>query len=185
MRLLRNVAALAALTCTIGIQAQTIKPGLWEITTQMQGPAGGQIAGAMSEMQKQMDSMPPEQRKMMQDMMAKQGVQLGATGNGGLAVKMCMTQEMVDRSEFGGHQGDCTHTSSARMGNTQKYSFTCTKPPSSGEGQVTFNGREAYTMQMSVTSTIKGKPEKMDMQGAGKWLGSDCGAIKPLAMPKK
>ena len=184
MRLLRNIATLVLLTASIGIHAQSIKPGLWNITTQMQGAPGSKTANAMGEIQKQLESMPPEQRKMMQDMMAKQGVQMGAGGGGGISLKVCMTQEMVDRNEFGGQQGDCTHTSSPRMGNTQKYSFSCTKPPSSGEGQVTFNGREGYSMQMSVTSSIKGKPEKMDMQGSGKWLGSDCGAIKPLAMPK-
>ena len=44
---------------------------------------------------------------------------------------------------------------------------------------------EAYSMRMTSTSTVRGKPEKMDMQTSGRWLGGDCGAIKPLAMPKQ
>lgn len=176
---------LAASAITAG--AQTMKPGLWEIATQMQG-GSGETAGAMAQAQKQMESMPPEQRKMMQDMMAKQGVQMGASG-GGMAVKICMTQEMVDRNEVSARQStsqnDCTHTNSPRVGNTMKFSFVCTKPPSSGEGQVTFTSPEAYSMKMTTTTTMRGKPEKMEMQNTGRWLGTDCGTVKPMAMPKK
>ena len=64
-------------------------------------------------------------------------------------------------------------------------SFTCTNPPSSGEGTVTFVSPEAYTMKMTVQTVVQGKAEKMNMDGSGKWLSADCGAIKPMAMPKK
>jgi hypothetical protein len=40
-------------------------------------------------------------------------------------------------------------------------------------------------MKMSTTTSINGRPEKMDMQNSGRWLGSDCGTVKPLVMPKK
>jgi hypothetical protein len=122
---------------------------------------------------------------MMQDMMAKQGVQMGTSAGGGMAIKVCMTQEMVERNEVSSHQGDCTNTNSPRIGNTLKFSYVCSKPPSSGEGQVTFNSPEAYTTKMTSTTTIQGRPEKMDMQNNARWLGSNCGSVKPLAMPKK
>ena len=188
MKLTIAVAAVLLATSAATASAQTMKPGLWEIATQMQG-GSGEMAGAMAQAQKQMESMPPEQRKMMQDMMAKQGVQTGASGGGGMTVKICMTQEMVDRNEVsarqGANPGDCTHTNSPRVGNTMKFSFVCTKPPSSGEGQVTFTSPEAYSMKMTTTGTMRGKPEKMEMQTAGRWLGANCGTVKPLAMPKK
>jgi hypothetical protein len=132
-----------------------------------------------------MENMPPEQRKMMQDMMAKQGVQMGTGAGGGMTVKVCMTQEMVDRNEISSHQDGCNHTNSPRMGNTMKFSFVCTKPPSSGEGQVTFTSPEAYNMKMTTTTTVQGRPEKMEMQNSGRWLASNCGSVKPLALPKK
>ena len=180
MKLLRLVSLGLAL-CTSAAWAQTMKPGLWEITNQMQGAAGGQMA----EMQKQMASMPPEQRKMMEDMMAKQGMQMGKASGGGMAVKVCMTKEMVERNEVAQQQDGCTHTTSPRSGNTMKFAFVCTKPPSRGDGQVTFVSPEAYTMQMKAVTTVKGKEEAMDMQASGKWLGTDCGNIKPLSAPKK
>ncbi|WP_048439493.1 DUF3617 domain-containing protein [Caenimonas sp. SL110] len=163
--------------------AQGLKPGLWEITNKMQmdGERGQQLAQA----QAQMAAMPPEQRKMMEEMMAKQGVKLGAGGPGGMSVKICMTKEMADRNEMPVQQGDCKTTQQARSGNTMKMAFVCTNPPSSGEGQVTFMGPEAYAMKMAVTTSMQGKPERMNMEGQGKWQGSDCGNIRPMVLPKK
>ena len=165
-------------------QAQNIKPGLWETTTQMQGERGGQMAGAMAEMQKQMASMPPEQRKMIEDMMAKRGVAAGPAAGGGMAVKICMTQEMISRNEVGRQKSDCTHTASPRAGNTVKFSYSCPNPPSRGEGVVTYTSPDAYSVKVTTITTIKGKEEAIEVQSNSKWLGSDCGAIKPLAAPK-
>jgi hypothetical protein len=165
--------------------AQTAKPGLWEFSTTM-NDASGEMAGAMAEAQRQMANMPADQRKMMEDMMAKQGINLRMNAGGGTSIKVCLTQEMVDRNELGAQQpGDCKHTSSPRVGNTLKFAFVCTTPPSSGEGEVTFISPEAFNTKMRTTVTRKGKPEKMSMESSGKFLSTDCGAIKPMAMPKK
>jgi hypothetical protein len=182
---LRNIAASSLLlACASLALAQNIKPGLWEISTQMQG-GSGEMAAAMAEAQKEMASMSPEERKMMQAMMAKQGVQMGTGAGGGMSIKICMTQEMVDRNEVSSQQDGCTHTNSPRAGNTMKFSFVCTKPQSNGEGQVTFTSPEAYSVKVSTTSSMRGKPERMDIQSSGRWLGKECGTIKPLSMPKK
>jgi hypothetical protein len=164
--------------------AQNLKPGLWEINNKMQS-GSGQLEAGMAEMQKQMAAMPPEQRKMMQDMMAKQGVALGAGGPANIVAKICMTKDMVERNELPAQQGDCKSSSSPRSGNTMKMSFVCTQPPTSGEGTVTFLSPEAYSMKMAMKSTVQGKTETMTMDGGGKWLSSDCGAVKPFASPRK
>lgn len=182
---LQRVLAAATLTATtFCASAQSIKPGLWEINNRMQ-TGSGQMEQSMAQMQQQMAGMPPEQRKMMQDMMAKQGVSMGAGGPGGMSVKVCMTREMVERNDIPAQQGDCKHVTSPRSGNTMQMSFTCTNPPSSGEGTVTFVSPEAYTMKMTVQTVLQGKAEKMNMDGSGKWLSADCGAIKPITIPKK
>jgi len=49
-----------------------------------------------------MAGMPPEQRKQMQDMLAKQG--MGQGGAGGMSMKICMTREMVERNEMPSQQ---------------------------------------------------------------------------------
>lgn len=169
-------------TLALAAGAQNIKPGLWEITTRM-ASASGEMEKAMADMQKQMAQMTPEQRKMMQDMMGKQGMAMGPGGN---AVKVCISKEMAERNEAGGGQpGNCKQTSTPRSGNTMKFSYTCSNPPSSGEGQVTFVSPEAYSMKMNSSHMAGGKNEKMTIDSNGRFLSTDCGAIKPMAMPKQ
>ena len=174
--------AMLATACTLAA-AQSIKPGLWEVSTKMGG--NPEMDKAMAQMQQQMAAMPPEQRKMMQDMMAKQGGAMPTVGSGGgMAMKVCITPEMAARNDMPTQtEGDCTTTVTSRSGNTMKMKFVCTKPPSSGEGTYTFMGDTAYTMKMTMSSQHQGKPQNMSMDGQGKWLSADCGAIKPMTVP--
>ena len=182
MNKLHHVLVAAALASGVmGAAAQTLKPGLWEINNKISS-SSGEMGKAMAEAQKDLAGMAPEQRKMMQDMMAKQGVGTGAAAT---VVKMCMTPEMAQRNEVATQQGDCKHTTTPRVGNSMKFSFVCAKPPSSGEGLITFVSAEAYTMKMTLNSTAQGKPEKMNMDATARFLSTDCGNIKPLALPKK
>ena len=185
MKFTTPLLAAAALAFAAGAAAQTTKPGLWEITNKMQS-SSGETEKAMANMEKQLAGMSPEQRKQMQDMMAKQGMSMAPGRGGGMSMKMCITKEMAERNEMPQQQqGDCKTTRSPRSGNTMKFSYVCAQPPSSGEGEMTFNGDTAYTMKMNTTTTVKGKPEKMTMDASGKWLAADCGAIKPMTPPKK
>ncbi len=145
----------------------------------------GEMEKAMAEAQKQMAALPPEQRKMMQDMMARQGVGMGAGGAGGMTVKICMTKEMIERDEIPAQEGDCKTTRAPWVGNSMKMSFICTKPPSKGEGQVTIIGPQAYTMKMTMDTTASGKPERVTMDNTGKWLSAECGNVRPLGQMGK
>jgi len=181
MKTITKTAALAMVTIALAAQAQprTLKPGLWEISSRMQ-TGSGEMEKAMAQAQKEMASLPPEQRKMMQDMMAKQGVGLGAGGAGGMTVKICMTKEMIERDEIASQEGDCKTARAPWVGNSMKMSFTCAKPPSKGEGQVTIISPQAYSMKMTLDTTASGKPERMAMDNTGKWLSAECGSIKPI-----
>ena len=163
--------------------AQSTKPGLWEITNKMGGNA--QMDSAMAQAQKQMAALPPDQRKMMEEMMAKQGMSLPTAGaGGGMAMKICITPDMAARSEMPNPQdGDCTTTITSRTGNSMKAKFVCTDPPMTGEGTYTFSGDTAYTVDMKMTTTQNGKPENMTLKGGGKWLSSSCGSVKPIGVP--
>ena len=184
MKPLHVFAATLSFTIPFCASAQSMKPGLWEVSNKMQA-SGGQMEREMAQMQQQMASMPPEQRKMIQDMMAKQGVSMGAGGPATMGIKVCMTKEMVERNEIPEQPGDCKHTISSRSGNSMKVSLSCTNPPSSGEGQITFAGSEAYTMKLNMTTVVQGKTEKVNMDGSGRWLAAECGAIKPVPIRSK
>jgi hypothetical protein len=179
MKILRATAVLAAALFTVSASAQSMKPGLWEVTNNMKS-GSGEMEKARAQMQQQMASMPPEQRKKMEEAMAQHGAKMGA---GGMTAKTCMTKEMVDSNQFHAQRGDCKTTKQERSGNTMKVAYTCTNPPSTGEGQFTFTSPEAYTMKMVINTTQEGKPETMNMEASGKWLSADCGSIKPMGPP--
>ena len=117
--LLRILASTATLWLAATASAQQIKPGLWENTSQM----GGAMSAPMAQMQQQMASMPPAQRKQMEAMLAQQGIRMDAQG---VTSKVCITKEMAERAELPSQsEGDCKSTLAPRTGNTMKFSFVC------------------------------------------------------------
>ena len=173
---IRTVLATALLAACLPAAAQSLKPGLWEISNKMGG--NPQMDQAMAEMQKQMAAMPPEQRKQMEAMMAQRGMSMPAGGGKGMTIQSCMTKEMVERNDVPMQEG-CRMTSQQRSGNTMKMAFACTNPPSSGEGEFTFVSDQAYTSKMNIKSVVDGKPQNMTMDASGKWLAADCGKLTP------
>lgn len=175
------LTALVLSALALGAQAQVTKPGLWEVNSKLGGSA--EMDKAMAQMQQQMASMPPEQRKHMEAMLAKQGMSVTANP-GGVSSKMCLTKDMVDRGQIPmQNQGDCTSTTSNKTSSGMAFKFSCASPPSSGEGQYTFMGDSAYTMKMKINTPQQGKPVITTLDSSGKWLGADCGTIKPLMLP--
>ena len=161
--------------------AQKITPGLWEHSMTMKG-GSGEMDAAMAQMKDEMAKMSPEQRKMMQEMMAKQGVSIGAGGPGGQAItaKTCITPEMAARDEMPQQDSNCRQTSKERSGNTLRFKFVCTgDKPATGEGEYTFVNDKQHKGRTVVNTTVKGKPELIEMEHSGKWLAADCGNVAP------
>lgn len=183
MKKLSMVAATALLLPgAVGLshaQAQKMRPGLWEHGVVMKSQSG-QMEAAMEQMQKSMASMTPAQRKQMEDMLAQQGVAMGA---GGTTVKVCVTPQQADLDAIPVQEG-CTQKVQRTSPNSMAMTFSCKggdgQAPSSGEGTVTFSGPTAYTGHVKVKTQSQGKPEQIDMTQTGKWLSADCGAIKPM-----
>lgn len=179
-RVLRLVPSLILAVLTTAALAQgKLKPGLWEVQQRMAG--GAQMDTAMAQMRERLASMPPDQRKMVEEMMAKQGV--GMAPGGGSAIRVCISKEMAERGDMPTQQrGDCKTTITDRSASGMKMSFTCTNPQASGEGQFQFQGDSAYTMNMTVNSArgAQGRPETMTIQSQGRWVGADCGGLQPV-----
>jgi Protein of unknown function (DUF3617) len=174
-----RLAGVLALAGAMPAQAQTLQPGLWELSSATQS-GSGDMEKAMTEAHKQLAALPPEQRKMMQDMLARQGVAMGTGNPGTMQVKVCMTAEMLARNEIVTQKGDCRSQHAARVGSSMKFTFSCTKPPSSGDGEVTFESPRSYNARINVNSSAGGKQEQFTVRSRGKWLSTDCGNVKPV-----
>lgn len=172
------------MSCCAGLafaQAHSIKPGLWEVTHQAAG-GNAKMDEAMKRMEQQVANMPPEQRKKMEEMMARRGVGLaGFAPGGGSVFKVCISKEMAARRQMPMQQrGDCTQNVTSQSASGMHMQFSCKTPPIQGEGDFTFSGDSAYQMTMTTTAQIHGKAETTSMNASGKWLSADCGTLKPM-----
>lgn len=174
------LTALLGTAMAASAQGIKLKPGLWEHGYTMTSKSG-QVGAAMAQMQQSMASLPPEQRKMMEEMMAKQGVGIGPKGN---TIQLCLSKEEAERDSPPPPQDGCTQTS-RRNGNVWQVAFQCKgPPPSSGEGQLTLQNPGAYTGSFTIRLVNEGKPEQLQMSQTGRWLSADCGKLKPMSAPR-
>lgn len=161
-------------------QAQKIRPGLWENTVSMKS-SDGRMEAAMAQMQEQLARMPPEQRAQVEAMMARQGVGLGAGKPN--TVRSCITPEMAARDQFDTGDGRCRSTGHTRSGNVVRFKFMCQADQQGasgdGEGEFTLVSETENRGKMRINATRQGQTMRMEMDTTSRWLGADCGALKP------
>jgi hypothetical protein len=174
------LAACACACAALPAAAQTLKPGLWELSSKISSP-DGRMQNMMTEVQKQLANMSPDQRQAMQKMMERNGVQLQTGAGGALTTRMCMTKEMIARREFPVQKGDCTQKATPVAGNRMKVVFNCTRPALSGEGEMTVDSDTSYRAMMHTTATNGEMQQAMDVNAVGTWVAADCGALRPAS----
>ena len=149
--------------------AMEIQPGLWEISSSnMQ--VDGQALPGMETMLAQMKNLPPEQRQMMEQMLAKQGVQLGDQG-----VRVCMSEAQIKAQQIPlqDPQSGCSHEVTERSAELWKFRFSC--PDGQGEGETRFVSDKEFTTR--VQGSYGG--QNSSMQSHARWVSADCGGLQP------
>jgi hypothetical protein len=174
----RVIGLIAA--CAAVAHAQTapsIKPGLWQVTSERL--VDGKKAPDMSQ---QMQSLSPEVRKQMEAMMKQRGLDLNAAAGNG---KVCHTRESLEQGRWRSEENSCKTDFSSRTAALWKWRSVCTQPPSESEGEARIENPERYTVKLNTTSAHKGQKHTSQMTMNAKWLGADCGDLKPMAPPPK
>ncbi|MCZ4323766.1 DUF3617 domain-containing protein [Pseudomonas anguilliseptica] len=168
-RALRNPMLLSLCLLPALASAVDIQPGLWEISSNnMQ--VGGQAVPGMEQMLEQMKNLPPEQRQMMEQMMAQQGVQLGDKG-----VRICMSEAQIKAQQIPMQDPDsgCSNEVTERSDQLWKFRFSC--PNGEGEGETRFVSDKEFTS--TVNGTFDG--QSSSMQSHARWVAADCGTLQP------
>jgi Protein of unknown function (DUF3617) len=158
--------------------AGDMKPGLWEMKTIKQVVDGQDMRAQMQQMQQQMASLPPEQRKQMEAMMGRQGIGMGPGG----ATRMCISEEMAKRdTPVVDPDGRCQPTKMSRSGNTMRYEIDCTTDGrrSQGKGESTFSGNTVHSRMDMTTSDATGR-HTMQTESQMTYLGANCGGLAPV-----
>jgi hypothetical protein len=164
-----------------------LKPGLWEthvIKTVMDGrDMSAQIAGATAQMQQAMANMGPEQRARVEAMMKDHGV---ASGSSPGTVRMCITPEQAAQDKPFVDREGCQPTTVNRSGNHATFEFSCTRNgnTTSGKGEATIGGDTIATVVDTTVKRANGETHAIHSESEMKFLGADCGDVKPMTPPK-
>lgn len=145
----------------------------------------------MNEMKKQYANMPPEQRKVIDQMMEQQGIKVTDDGvdmtsqglqisKDGTVLKACITQQQIDSGKLPTPADNCEQKVVQSSPTTLKMTYVCKGDnPFKGESDIVFQNAKSYTGKGKFTTTVDDKSETYSAAQNGKWLSSDCGNIKP------
>lgn len=179
MKLLSWTAACMFALAAPAAIAQSLRPGLWEIERTTRSTSGDEERRAAAA-QERVGRLPPEQRRMVEERMARNGMQMGSAGPGSLSGKVCITPEMAQHTETAEELlPSCQTTSQSRSASGVKLAFTCSNPPRTGETEIIITGREAYTTRTVTHTQVGGKPDTVTKTGSGHWVKADCGDVLP------
>jgi hypothetical protein len=155
-----------------------VKPGLWEATMTSLDADGHEMPRPE---QRAMARMSPEARARMADAMKARGVSM-PDANG--ATKVCLTREIFESGRWQQMASDSGCTSKySTSGSTWKFHSSCTTFKSESDGETVFNGTESYRTKVTTTATVAGKTNTSTRIVQAKWLGADCGDVKPFTPP--
>jgi Protein of unknown function (DUF3617) len=175
--LLRTLSATAVfVACSAAAQdAPPIKPGLWQVQSERE--IDGKKAPDLGE---QFQSMPPAMRERMVANMKQHGIDMsGPAGQ----MKICQTREGLDQGQWQREPGNCKIDYSTRSKSVWKWRSTCSQPDSVTDGEAAFAGPESYTVKSSTTAATQGESHVTKMTLKAKWLGANCGDLKPMQAP--
>lgn len=181
------LAALAAgLTgTTTALRAQApvapVKPGLWETKMSQLDANGKEMPAPGFEA---FAKLSPAARAQMAETMKARGVQMPDEHG---VMKACLTRESLNSGAWQQIATDagCTTTYSQRTGQAWKWHSSCTSLKSESDGEMTFTGAEAYRTTLRTTVSRGSAPITTTRIIEGKWLGADCGDIKPMTPPTR
>jgi hypothetical protein len=144
-----------------------VKPGLWESTVTTNSNA------ALSE--EVLAKIPPEQRARMEAAMKDAPPQ---------TFKSCVTSDSLKKSMGFGDSGSsfCKRTLVNSSSNSAEYHIECSHGAmqSSGDGHLQALSSESLKGESAMKTTMPGgRTTTMNVTFTSRWLGADCGSVKP------
>jgi hypothetical protein len=168
----------ASLVCGVAISSFAsdatldVKTGLWEMTS------SGEASGTPPIPPEALAGMPPEQRAQLQSRMAA----AMERANKPDVSRSCVTEKTLQRGlDFSqGDRPNCKRTTSNSSSRQIDVQVECTGPEAM-KGDFHFEAIDRQTMRGNINLVIGNGANKMTIKRVmqGKWLGSDCGTVKP------
>ena len=187
MRLIaKGLAATSVLSCLAFVVAAAgplpvppVKAGLWEVRMSALDADGHEVAAPE---QAAASRMSPEARARVAEAMKARGMSM-PDANG--VSRACLTKSLLESGSWQQLASDagCTTNFSTQSATTWKWHSSCTTMKSESDGESVFSNGERYKTKVTTTSTVMGKTRTSTRVLEGKWIGADCGDVKPLTPP--
>jgi len=187
MRLIARGLAAASVLSGLGLVAAAaaplpvppVKTGLWEVRMSVVDADGHEVAAPE---QAAAARMSPEARARIAEAMKARGMSM-PDANG--VTKTCLTRALFESGAWQQLASDsgCTTNFSTQSATTWKWHSSCPAMKSESDGETVFSSAERYKTKLTTTATVVGKTKTSTRVVEGKWIGADCGDVKPLTPP--
>jgi Protein of unknown function (DUF3617) len=146
-----------------------VNPGLWEIVSQRDASGMPQIPPEA------LEGLPPEKRAQIEEAMKKQTKPH--------VNKACLTEEQLQRGFTLGDKEslkECKRTVLKSTSRVLDMRIEC-KGERTTVGDIHYEAVDPATMNATINMTMSDGQKTMTMKNVmhGKWLGADCGDVKP------
>ena len=157
---------------TSGWCGDTIRPGLWEVTTR------SDLLGLVAH-------VPSGQMQQITSLARQYGLKVPRIQEGAAISKVCITPEMAEQdipSHFYENQSGCSVVNASRSGNRYQVELVCDNPRFKGNGHAEgiFSTPESFTGKTEFNSTVQGTPLYVYAETSGRWIGAQCEAVQPV-----
>lgn len=172
--MLKQFVCVFLLSSSLGVPvfaAENMQPGLWEVTTE-------------SALARNIPTLPPAQIEAMR----KMGVDLSQLQSGTIANKVCITPEMAAKNtlpEMSQKESGCAIKNQRQNGNVYTMDMVCDgQMQGSGVSTTTFSSKKSFNSRTKFNGNMNGLPINDEAISNGKWVSADCGAVKPVVLPR-
>ncbi len=146
--------------------ADTIRPGLWEVTTR------SDLLGLAAH-------VPSDQMQQITSLARQYGLKMPRIRDGAAISKVCITPEMAQQdipSHLYENQSGCAVVNGSRSGNHYQVELVCDHPRFKGNGRAegVFSTPEHFTGKTEFNSTVQGAPLYVYAETSGRWIGAQC-----------
>lgn len=165
------ITLLLLLPVAVAAQQLSVKPGLWEHSIDL-NTESGRIEAALELARMQMGLLPEAQRKRLEEMLQRQGLQFDLVNQ---SFRNCVTEAEAASGEFDFvAEGGCELTRVHEEGAETHVSFVCAE----GEGDLVLRDGSSYTGNSRMTLEFGGITEQATASHSGRWVGASCAAVE-------
>lgn len=165
-----TVLLLAALVSATSAHAADIRPGLWAFRSTHLSLGG--LPDMSSQIQQQLQALPPETRRMLEREMAARGARMGGNGT----VQSCITAEQArqDTVYSGKVEGNCVLSQVNKTPGRVTGRLDCTQPAATGRFTANIASPQHFTTRVDIRSA----QGDMQIETEARWLSAQCGAVR-------